>query len=110
MQVQATVARNLRRLRLECGLSQEALAVDAGIDRTYVSRLEKGIENPTVAVLERLAQALDAEIVAFFAHMPEDAALPTPLKRGPRAGQKRRTGRSTAATEQRCHPGEPNKA
>lgn len=66
MKTQVVVARNLRRLRVLKGLSQEALAVDAGIDRTYVSRLERGMENPTVAVLERLSNALDAEIVDFF--------------------------------------------
>jgi transcriptional regulator with XRE-family HTH domain len=66
MKLQALVARNLRRLRVQCGISQEVLAVDASIDRTYVSRLERGLENPTVAVLERLARALNAEIVEFF--------------------------------------------
>lgn len=66
MRAQLVVARNLRRLRVLRLLSQESLAVDAGIDRTYVSRLERGLENPTVAVLERLADALDAEIAEFF--------------------------------------------
>jgi transcriptional regulator with XRE-family HTH domain len=56
------VARNLRRLRVRQGLSQEALAVDAEIDRTYVSRVERGLQNPTVAVLEKLSKALAAEI------------------------------------------------
>jgi len=60
MKAQALVARNLRRLRVRRGLSQESLAVDAGVDRSYVSRLERGLENPTVAVLERLAAAVDA--------------------------------------------------
>lgn len=40
--------------------------MDAGIDRTYVSRMERGLENPSVAVLERLSKALHAEIVNFF--------------------------------------------
>jgi transcriptional regulator with XRE-family HTH domain len=66
MRAQIAVARNLRRLRVGRKLSQEALAVDAGIDRTYVGRLERGRENPTVLVLERLAQALGAEIAEFF--------------------------------------------
>src|SRR4051794_20587945 len=56
------VARNIRRLRLERGLTQEALAVDAGIGRTYVSRLERGLENPTVSVVEKLARALSSNI------------------------------------------------
>lgn len=66
MKTQLIVARNIRRLRVKIGLSQEALAVDAGIDRTYMSRLERALENPTVAVLERLSKALDAEIADFF--------------------------------------------
>ena len=66
MKVQELVARNLRKLRVEKVLSQENLAVDAQIDRTYVSRLERGLENPTIAVLERLAEALNVNIVDFF--------------------------------------------
>ena len=66
MSLGGIVARNIRRLRLERGLSQEALAVDAGIDRTYVSRLERGLVNPSVAVLEKLARALSSNIEEFF--------------------------------------------
>ena len=66
MKAGAVVARNIRRLRLARGLSQEMLAVDAGIDRTYVSRLERGLENPSVAVLEKLARALASNIEEFF--------------------------------------------
>jgi transcriptional regulator with XRE-family HTH domain len=66
MRVQITVARNLRRLRVERAVSQEALAVDAAVDRTYVSRLERAIENPTILVLERLAKALGADVAEFF--------------------------------------------
>jgi len=58
MNARAIVARNIRRIRVSRGISQEALAVDAQIDRTYVSRLERNLENPTVAVLERLSEAL----------------------------------------------------
>jgi transcriptional regulator with XRE-family HTH domain len=71
---------NIRRLRLDRGLTQEALAVDAGIDRTYVSRLERGLENPSVAVLEKLARALSSNIEELF--------------RAPRAAEAR--GRSPA--------------
>jgi transcriptional regulator with XRE-family HTH domain len=66
MKAQLLVARNLRRLRVQREVSQEVLAVDAGIDRTYVSRLERSLENPSVAVLERLAKALDADIRDLF--------------------------------------------
>jgi transcriptional regulator with XRE-family HTH domain len=67
MNARALVARNIRRIRVARGLSQEALAVDAEIDRTYVSRLERNLENPTVGVLERVAKALHCPIVDLFA-------------------------------------------
>lgn len=84
MKANKLVARNLRRLRVRRGLSQESLAVDAAIDRTYVSRLERGLENPTIAVLERLAKALDAEIVEFFAVPAPGEPAPKPLPGGRR--------------------------
>lgn len=84
MNAQALVARNLRKIRVQQNISQENLAVDAEIDRTYVSRLERGLENPTVAVLERLAQALDSEISDFFVK-PAAGEKPTkPLPGGRR--------------------------
>ena len=76
MDARALVARNIRRLRVARLLSQEALAIEAGIDRTYVSRLERGLENPTVAVLERLAKALAAPITELF-------AVPKPREKPP---------------------------
>ena len=84
MRAQALVARNLRRLRVERNLAQEVLATDAGIDRTYVSRLERGLENPTVAILEQLANALDAKIVEFFIVPATGEPPPKPLPGGRR--------------------------
>ena len=45
--------------RLELGLSQEALGYRAKLDRTYISGVERGVRNPTVGSLRRLAEALD---------------------------------------------------
>ena len=84
MKTQALVARNLRKLRVKQGLSQENLAVDAHIDRTYVSRLERGLENPTVAVLGRLAKALYAKVEDFFVVPASNEPLPKPLPSGRR--------------------------
>ena len=84
MKAGALVARNIRRLRVAHGLSQEALAVDAEIDRTYVSRLERGLENPSVAVLERLAKALSANIEELFRVPRAGEPAPRPLKGGRR--------------------------
>ena len=82
MKAGALVARNIRRLRVARGLSQEVLAVDAEIDRTYVSRLERGLENPTVAVLERLAKALSSNIEELFRVPRAGEAAPRPLQGG----------------------------
>jgi len=87
MDAQALVARNVRRLRVARGLSQEALAVDAEIDRTYVSRLERETENPTVAVLERLAKALDVDIVDLFERPLPGDDPPAVLPKGRRSKQ-----------------------
>lgn len=85
MKANALVARNLRRLRVKAGLSQEILAVDANIDRSYVSRLERGIENPTVAILEKIANAVDADLAELFV-VPAKNEKPTP----PLAGGRKR--------------------
>lgn len=54
----AIVATNVRRARVGLGLTQEQLAHEADVDRTYVSQVERGKRNLTVTVLARLAKAL----------------------------------------------------
>ena len=53
---------NMKRLRKERGWSQEALADEAGLDRTYISGIERVVKNPTVTVVERIALALDCRV------------------------------------------------
>lgn len=52
----------VRRARINKGLSQEALAAKAGLDRTYVSSLERGRRNPTLTTQERIASALQQRL------------------------------------------------
>ncbi|MDT3684210.1 MAG: helix-turn-helix transcriptional regulator [Pseudorhodoplanes sp.] len=54
----AIVAENVRSARKAAGLSQEGLAHEAEIDRTYVSQVERRERNPTITVLARIAKAL----------------------------------------------------
>ena len=50
---------NMKRLRKARGWSQEALADEAGLDRTYISGIERVVKNPTITVVERVASALE---------------------------------------------------
>ena len=58
MDVRQRLAANMRRLRKDRGWSQEALADEAGLDRTYISGIERRVRNPTVTVVDRVASAL----------------------------------------------------
>ena len=58
MDVCKRVGLNLKGFRHELGLSQEAFAFKAGLHRTYISGIERGVRNPTVLVLEQIAMAL----------------------------------------------------
>lgn len=82
MDARELLAWNMRRLRVERGLSQEKLALDSGIDRTYVSRLERRIENPSIAIVEKLALTLAVPIATMFAEPSRDAIAPQPMKAG----------------------------
>lgn len=59
-------ASNLRRLRLNKGLSQEALAERAGLHRTYVGSVERGERNISIDNMDRLARALDVELIELI--------------------------------------------
>lgn len=52
----------MKRLRKERGWSQEVLADAAGLDRTYISGIERMVRNPTITVVERVANALDCKL------------------------------------------------
>ena len=58
MEVRRRLGANVRRLREARGLSQERFSFESGLDRTYVSGIERGIRNPTIVVVERIAMAL----------------------------------------------------
>jgi len=82
MDGRALVAWNLRRIRVEKGLSQEKLAFDAGIDRAYLGGLERREQNPTVDLLDRLADMLSVPIAEFFLEPAPGAEQPKPLRGG----------------------------
>lgn len=67
MKLRAIVARNLRILRKQKGLSQEELVDSASINRNYVGQIEREEKSPTVDILEKLAIALEVSAVDLFA-------------------------------------------
>ena len=58
MDVRRRLGLNVRRLREAKGLSQERFGFESGLDRTYVSGIERGVRNPTILVVEKIAKSL----------------------------------------------------
>ena len=58
------LARSLIALRIERGLTQQEVALKMNTTQSVISRLESGSANPSLATLKRLADALDARVVA----------------------------------------------
>ena len=84
MKGRVLLAWNLRALRTAKSLSQERLAADAGVDRAWVSELEREQGNTSVDLLDRLAEALGVPIAALLAEPEPDADKPQPLRSGRR--------------------------
>ena len=82
MGVRQILGWNLRQLRVARGLSQERLALLAGIDRAYVGRVERGSENVTIATIEALARVLVVPVARLFVEAQPGEPLPAPLRPG----------------------------
>lgn len=66
MDLRETFATNLRRLRNAKGLSQDKLALEAEVSRSYLSQLEKGVYHVSIDIIGKLADALEAEPEEFL--------------------------------------------
>jgi transcriptional regulator with XRE-family HTH domain len=66
MDIKQKVGQRIRQLRKELEFSQEALALKADVDRTYVTDVENGRRNVSLEILERLIKALNISIADFF--------------------------------------------
>lgn len=58
---------NVRRVRLERGMTLESLAMEAGLAYSYVGGIERGQRNPTLAVVERIANVLNIDPITLLA-------------------------------------------
>jgi transcriptional regulator with XRE-family HTH domain len=82
MRASKILAWNLRRLRVANGVSQKRLAAIAEIARGYLARIERGLENPTLEMLDRLATALSIPMAEFFVAPGKAEVPPQPLRGG----------------------------
>ena len=61
-ELRADLAAEIKQSRKRLGLSQEALALQAEVDRTYVSQLERGVANPSLLILHRISVVLGMDL------------------------------------------------
>ncbi len=66
MDIRRTFGANVRRYRVAAGLSQEAVAVKMGVDRAYVSGMERGQQNVTLLTMWHLSEALGVRPAALL--------------------------------------------
>lgn len=62
----ATLAKNVRNLRVKNGMSQELLAEKCGLHRTYIGSIERGERNATLSTLEVLAETFNVSIALLL--------------------------------------------
>lgn len=60
------IGEKLKKIRTQKGMSQGDIAKKLGVHRSYISGIERGIRNPTVKNMERLADALGVDVSALF--------------------------------------------
>ncbi|WOH80306.1 helix-turn-helix transcriptional regulator [Bradyrhizobium sp. BEA-2-5] len=82
MKARALVAWNVLRIRVSLGISQEQLAYDAAIDRSYMGGIEQQKKNPTIDLLERIAETLEVHVSEFFVQPTRGATPPQTLPKG----------------------------
>lgn len=75
------VGASIRRLRLERGLSQVVFGERCGFYQTYISRLERGLANPTLNALDVVARTLGLSIFEFFTHVELEMKIAPASKR-----------------------------
>lgn len=87
MDARRLVGWNLRRLRVTQEMTIESLADEAGLDPSFVARVERGVVNSSVDTLDKLARVLGAGLADLTRPFPPDSKAPRPLRSGPRPKQ-----------------------
>jgi transcriptional regulator with XRE-family HTH domain len=66
MNIQLLFGQNVRLIREKKGWSQDRLSEESNLHRTYISGIERGVRNPTITIVHKLALALDASLADLF--------------------------------------------
>ena len=72
MDIRKLFGANVRRFRVELALSQEAVAVRMGVDRAYISMIERGGQNTTLLTIHHISEALGVRPADLFADLITD--------------------------------------
>lgn len=70
--LEAIIGRHIKEIRLKKGLSQDELSIETGLDRSYISMIERGKRNPTLIVIFRLCEVLDIEPHSLIKNIEKD--------------------------------------
>jgi transcriptional regulator with XRE-family HTH domain len=84
MEAKKLVGWNIRRLRVERGLTIEELAAEADVAPAYLGQVERGAANVGISILGRVAKTLGTRLAELFVEPPPEAKPPKPLKAGRR--------------------------
>lgn len=85
LSLRLVLARNIRLLRIDAGMSQERLADEAGLDRTFVGTLERGLRNISIDNIELIAKAIGTPAGELLnPNLPQERGLDVTLTRAPR--------------------------
>lgn len=90
MEARKIVSWNIRRVRVERGLTIEELAGNADVDSSFVGRIERGTVNVSIDLLERIALALRVRIMELFMEPLPGAPKPKALTAGRRSTKRRK--------------------
>lgn len=66
MNINVQLGMRIRYLRKKKGMSQEDLALESGVNKNYLSDVERGSRNPTIVVIEKIAAALEVSLSTLF--------------------------------------------
>lgn len=89
MEAKKLVGWNIRRLRVERGLTIEELAAEADVAPAYLGQVERGVVNVGIVILGRVAKTLGTRLAELFVEPLPEADPPKPLRAGRRRAKRR---------------------